>query len=1784
MSRYAAPPHLNGLEIAIIGMAGRFPGAPDLETFWRNLRDGVRSVSTFADEELIASGIPRATFENPSYVRANATLEEIEMFDAAYFDYAPREAELMDPQHRIFLECCSEALQSAGYDSEGCTYLTGVYAGANVNTYFFNLVPELDFAESTGNVHALIGNEKDYLATRVSYKLNLRGPSIAVQTACSTSLVTVHLACRGLLSGECDLALAGGISIRVPQKAGYLYQEGGVHSPDGYCRAFDARALGTTFGSGAGVVVLKRLDQALSDNDHIWAVIKGSAVNNDGSAKVGYTAPSLDGQVAVIRAAHQFAEVQPETINYVEAHATGTPLGDPIEVQALIEAFSGKAVAPGSCALGSVKTNFGHLVTAAGIASLIKTVLALHHRQIPPTLNFEHPNPQIDFANSPFYVNTNLRQWPANSLPRRAGVSSFGVGGTNAHVVLEEPPPALPPLAPIRSWQLIPLSARTESALQTATSRLASALSAHCSDALPDIAFTLQVGRRTFSHRRVLICRSTSEARQILESRDAAHLVTGFHDGSRRPLAFFFGGNASQPARILQELYQTEPGFRAQMDRCFGILKSRGLASEQYPQEQLQARLAEAELFIAEYSLAQLLWSWGVIPDSMIGQGVGEYVAAVLAGVLSVEDALDLVFTRGRLIESLSSGELPNAGFHQFLEQVRRIRLHPPQLPYFSDVTGDWITPQEATSPEYWVSHLRHTVPSARGLEMLVRDPHRILLEIGPGQTLRSFVEAQHARSPDQLVLDTLPCPPDRRSPQEVLLQTLAQLWVTGVPVNWNEFASIENRGRIPLPAHPFERQRYWIEPKSLPQSAGSTELPADQVPVFSIPSWKRSVPPPPGLPGGLDASRKWIVFADASGFASTLTALLRESGQTVIEVIPGERFERRTGNSFVINARARADYSALLAAVADSGEMPDSLLHAWSIIGNPARARSPEYREQCVYQGFYSLLFLAQAFDERQYRDRVDIAILADHLYDIAGETVSVPETATILGAANSIPLEYPNLRCRVIDLSLAKGSSEYRSIAARILAECLSGRTDRVVAYRGSDRFVPVFEPVEPPIPPSTPSMLRDAGVYVITGGFGGIGLLLAEYLSKTRRAKLALIGRTPIPDREGWEEWLAGHSANDSVSRKIRALRKIEQLGGSVLPIAADVSDLSQTEKAIARILEYFGAIHGVFHAAGTVQGGLIQSKTETEVSNVLAPKLRGTRVLETVLGNIPIDFLMLFSSTLSLTGSIGKIDYCAANAFLDSFARSSYADSSPRVLSVNWDGWRGIGMNAAPGEMRGSTQPVLLDHPLLRECLQTDAHRAEFLSELDVSRDWVLAEHTVGAVPALPGTALLEIARAAFSHFHPGAPFEFRDVYFLAPALADSGAVLALRTVLTQGSGLFEFRILDARPSPASNRPTEYARGKIAPAQQKQLNTSISDIKARCPREVAVTGEQTADGDHFVRWGARWKNLRRVYAGDQQALALLQLPDQFSADLPAFHLHPALLDVATAFLALISGWDDYVPVAYGSLIAYGPLPKALYAHARRKGGSAAQDRRITFDVSVLDLEGNVVVQIQDLLMIHDSALSAVLSNAESEADSAAPQRDYPLPDRPLSQERDADEIFPETAMEALESILSMSPVSQVVISAGDINTRIERAKEFTLNRILQDAGDFTPQSAGHARPSLQTAYLAPASETEMKVVKIWQQALGVEQIGVNDDFFDLGGHSLLGAHIVDRLRQVFAIELPFSMLIEATTVAQMAAHIDNLRLERDRRDQLEILNRLRNLSEEDVEKELSKYASR
>ncbi len=1337
--------------IAVIGLGCRLPGASSPDAFWKNLREGVESITFFTAEELRAAGVDAESIDDPRYVGAKGVVDEADGFDAGFFGVSPREAALMDPQQRIFLETAWSALENAGYDPRRYSGPIGVFAGSILSIYLVrNLWPNSDVAAAAGNFQIAVGNDPTFLATSTSYHLDLRGPSVSVGTACSTSLVAVHLACQSLLAYESDMVLAGGVSVHLPLAGGYRYEDGGVLSPDGHCRPFDAGAQGTVSSDGAGVVVLKRLSDAMADGDTIHAVIRGSAMNNDGRMKVGYTAPSERGEARVIAEALAMAGVAPESISMIETHGAGTLLGDPIEVAALREAFGDCGGRRGFCALGSVKSNIGHVDAAAGIAGLIKTVLALRHGEIPPTLHFQRPNPQIDFASSPFYVSGELRAFDGEG-PMRAGVSAFGIGGTNVHVVLEQAP-SVESAPAARPFDLIVLSARTAEALEAATDRLADHLDEHPELLLADVGSTLRRGRRMFAHRRILACSSREDAVAALRAREPQRVTAGVAPGRTPSVALMFPGLGDHYAAMGWELYCTEPVFRETVDRCAAHLEThleKDIRDFLYPGKNwsrpvleqapaaggkldLRAMLGKAPrkdapasdrpadaqpaIFVTELALAELILSWGIEPDAMIGHSIGEFTAACVSGVLSLPDALAIVAIRARLIQShvepgamlavplaeeelrsllpsgvslgaingarlcIASGEetavtelaaiLADRGvscqrlhsthaYHSAMMEaiveplaaaLRRIELRAPRIPYVSCITGTWITDQEATDPGYWARHLCRTVRFRQGLSTLLEQPDRILLETGPGQGLTSHAIGERARIPgrENPVIPTMRWSYGLQSELAVLLRAIGQLWIAGATFDSERFLAREGTRRVPLPAYPFERQRYWIDPPSGAAAPATTALmkKPDVAAWFYLPHWKPSVSPPARPVLG-----NWLILTDRCGVGSDLAAEIRSRGATAVTAAIDDE---------------SLDYEALIRDV-----VPDTIVHLGSLTALDDSAPSAARFAALQEAGYSSLMRLVQVLGRAERDGSIRLEIVANHLHDVNGNEPIVPEKATLRAIAMVAPQEHPGLVCRTIDTDVAPDDPGRRgALLAQLLDEICSEPSDSVVAYRRGQRRVLDYEPVR--LEPSDRSPLRPRGVYLLTGGLGGVGLVLARHLAQRAQARLVLVGRSAFPERSQWDA-----CEDEAMRARIARLQELETLGAEVLVLRADVSSEADMQRVLATVDERFGTLHGVVHGAGAV--GMetfreIGQSVPADSESQFVAKVRGTMVLDRVLEGRALDFCLSLSSLSAILGGLGFAAYSAANLFLDSFTHWKNRQGDVRWTSVDWDSWR------------------------------------------------------------------------------------------------------------------------------------------------------------------------------------------------------------------------------------------------------------------------------------------------------------------------------------------------------------------------------------------------------------------------------------------------------------------------------------------------------------------------------
>jgi acyl transferase domain-containing protein/acyl carrier protein len=1825
--------------VAVVGMACRFPGAKNLQEFWRNLRDGVESISFFSDEELEREGVERSELSDPNYVKARGILDGVEDFDADFFGFTPREAEMTDPQQRHFLECCWEALEHAGYHAEKYRGSVGVYGGAGANVYLLYHLSAAGYLRDPDLIaQAFMYNKNDHLTGRVAYKLNLRGASATVQTACSTSLVATSMACQSLLNYQVDMALAGGATIVAPQKMGYVYAEGGINSPDGHCRAFDARARGAVSGNGAGVVVLKRLRDALDDGDTIWAVIRGSAVNNDGALKAGYTAPSVDSQAEVIALAQGLAGVEPDTVSYVEAHGTGTPLGDPIEIEALTKVFRARTERKNFCAIGSVKTGVGHLDTAAGVAGLIKTALMLHHKMIPPSLNFQTPNPQLDLDSSPFFVNTKLRPWEPGETPRRAGVSSFGLGGSNAHVVLEEAP-AREASGASRPWHLLLVSARTAPALDAACANLIEFLEQSPDADLADVAHTLRAGRKAFEHRRMLVCADAAEAVAALRALTPDRLFSSVQEAANRPLIFMFPGQGAQYVGMGAELYASERVFREQVDYCAEFLKpilQLDLRDVLYPgeagREEAAPRLdrthiTQPALFVVEYALARLLAEWGVRPTAMIGHSIGEYVAACLAGVFSLDDALRLVAARGRLVQSLPGGsmlavqlsesrvremldgrlslaavngvgqcvvsgaaedvgrferELAAAGvacqplrashaFHSgmmeaalepLVEEFEGVELSPPRIPFISNVTGTWITAEDAADPRYWARHVRQTVRFVDGAEELLKDPEAVLLEVGPGLTLKTLARWHPHKKPRQLVLSSIPNPRERQPEVAYLLRTLGHLWLAGIEADWTAFSADERRARLPLPTYPFERQRYWVDlrPQSKqngPQRRAHNKR-AELEDWFYVPVWKETPRLVEGEAVRAPADDKTLlVFADAGPLTSRFVERAAANYREVVSVRPGPAFRRGDDSTIELNPERPEDYDELLKGLRARDLYPDVVVNFWGVT-HGAGAGAEDADGVPWERGFFSLLFFAQALGRLSVVKPVRVAVVSSEVRQVTGRDPVRPEKATALGASQVFPREYPNVKCQSIDVTVpAAGSWAERSLVEQLLGEISAQQPEPIVAYRDNRRWLQTYEPVTLRGKAESPAVLKDRGVYLITGGLGGLGLETAAYLARACRARLVLVGRSALPAREEWPRWLETHDARDATSRRISGLRRVEESGGEVLFVSADVTDEAAMRDAARQARERFGEVNGIIHAAGVPAGGLMQLKQPAAVREVLAAKVAGTRVLEKLAADLTLDFFVLYSSLSSILGRLGQVDYTAANSFLDAFAHDHYARTGTPTVSVNWSAWEEVGMAAGlfRPSANGRKAPKEIDHPLLDRCLVKDEEHEVYLTEFAPERQWTLDEHRIAGYPVIPGVGFFEMIRAALGERARNHLLEFQDVFFLSMVRVGVGETREVRVELTRDGDGYSFAILsspDGKHDGGDSDLSTYALGRVRIGEpEAPARYDLSSFRDRCNVEEIVFGEEDREED----LGPRWQSVSNVYIGRNEIFIPLEIPEAFLSDFEQMKFHPALLDRLTGLTKKYLANGPYLPFTYKRVRIRGDLPRKVYGYARYKEEESLSRETINFDLKLMDEQGRGLIEIEGFgqKQVKDPAEEIrYLSDLKNSRRDGAPARGAQALLSASELTTDAaggldvyrGSIRPEEGVEALGRVLEARLAPQVIVCAQDLQFTIEQAEKASGDRLLEAFSATQKPRGAAAKANRSGSYAPPETEVERKLVAIWQDVLGVEQVGVNDNFFDLGGSSLFAVQVLSRLRKEFDAEVPAATLFEGPTISSLA----------------------------------------
>ncbi|KUP92421.1 type I polyketide synthase [Tritonibacter horizontis] len=1830
-------------DIAVVGMSVSLPGAASVEAFWTNLRDGVESIEILDEDSLLQAGERPDVLRAPNYVAAAAPLQGFDMFDAEFFGFSPKEAAILDPQHRKFLEVAWSAMEDAGHTPESLKGQVGVYAGCGMGSYFyFNICSNPDLVDDVGMfLLRHTGNDKDFLTTRVSHVFDLKGPSVNVQTACSTSLVAIHYAAEALRKGDCDMALAGGVTIELPQGRGYLFKENEILSPYGHCHAFDHRAQGTVFGSGAGAVALRRLSDAVADGDHIWAVIKGSAINNDGAAKAGYLAPSVDGQSEAVRKALTAAKVHPESIDYVECHGTGTFIGDPIEVAALSEAYRERTDATGYCRLGSVKTNIGHLDTAAGVAGFVKTALSLTHKTLPPSLGYEAPNPTIDFDASPFRVNDRLTPWVSHRGPRRAGVNALGVGGTNAHAILEEAPVRAPSEESDFPFQILCVSGQSKAALEANTQNLVAYLRANPQVDLADVAYTLKEGRRGFAKRRVVVAETATEAADRLEAANPRAVFTHDRLGPAPEVVFMFPGGGAQYAGMARDLYETEPVFADWMDRGLDHLAQNldfDLRAVWLPDPGSEASANAALLtpsvqlpliMIVEYALAQLWISWGIKPAALVGHSMGENTAACLAGVLGFEDCIDLVHLRGQLFDTVDPGGMlsislplaevealigmdldiasvnapeltavsgPNAALDalaetlrardvefqripidiaahsrmlepiltQYGDFLRKLDLKPATLPVISNRTGQLLSAEQATSADYWVGQLRNTVRFADCIDTLSATPGRVYLEVGPGKALSALAQMAPQVRAGQ-VLSSLRHPDQEVADDAYFFGVIGRLWACGVEADWPQIWGDSRRLRLPLPTYAFQRSRYFIEPGKA-AATPEPDLPArheDLADWGYRPDWR---PRLADCSADLEAELRrtplrWLIFEDSTGQAAACSARLAAAGHQVVRVRAGDTYAQLAPDLYQLAPEeGRFGYEALLADLAEAALLPDRIGHFWLVTNAQEHRPGSSFFDRNVEMGLLSLTGLGQALAEADLPQPVHICVMTTGAAQVRDEALPTPEKAMISGPAGVLPREVAGVTVAICDIELPEPPAGFAAllsrapttdISPRLLQELLAEPANSTAAWRGSARFELAYRATRLLAPERQDVPLQHGGHYLLTGGYGGIGLTVAEHLMRHYAARVTLVSREALPLQADWDSYLNRHSPQDRMARRIRAVQKLQSTGaGEVLTLRADVCNLQDMRAAVDAAQAAFGPLTGVFHGAGHVADAPLLAKTESQIAAVLAPKVSGLRVLDQIFPDGALALMVLFSSTSTVTRPAGQVDYVAANEYLNAWAKARRGGQT-RVIAIDWGIWAETGMAAEAMAARQGRitlpDPSPCAAPLWHSRGFDTAGGAVFRSLFDARTDWLLNEHrTADGAALIPGTGYIELIAEALHCQGTSAPFEIRDLYFLQPfQVADTAPRQAVLQLAASDPG---YRARLHAGTPEGYVTTAEAQvAPLAPAPAIGV-VSLDQIRDRCKKRSAAPegGRLRSPQEANLRFGPRWHVLQETALGDGEGLAHLRLPDLAQKD--ATLLHPGLMDLATGWA--ISLAPDYapetlwVPVSYGAIRVFSALPHEIYSHVRLVAEDEAPGTAL-FDITLTDPTGQVLVEITHFrmqaltggfgLQPARTSVSAIALGLEAETEI------QPLsPDERRLVANLENGIRTADAGNALERALAQED-PQIIVSSLDLPDLIRQA---------QSSGQIPPSSTSQSfeRPDLDTDYVAPRTALEETLAGYFGALLGLSQIGVEDSFFDLGGHSLIAVRLFAQIKRELGLDWPMSVLFEAPSVASLAARIE------------------------------------
>lgn len=1811
----------NSSRIAIVGMDCRLPEADNVHEFWQNLLDEKECLTDFTEEQLLAAGVSPKDFNHPDYVRRRGIVKNAEEFDAEFFNFTPREAELLDPQHRLFLECAWHALEDSGLDPYHTDKRVAVFGGTGSPYHLMEAMDNESVLKYANGTSIITSNDKDYVTTRVSYKLNLNGPSFNIQSACSTSMVGVVLGIDSLLNFQSDVVLAGGATVEIPATQGYMYQQGSLEAPDGKCRTFDKDAKGTVFSRGCGVVALKRLEDALEDGDHIYAVILGGAINNDGNRKAGYTAPSIQGQVEVITEAIELAGINPRSINMVEAHGTATLVGDPIEVSSLSEAFQQYTSDKQFCAIGSVKTNIGHCDVASGVASLIKTCMSLKYGTIPASLNYNESNPSIHFEESPFYVNTKTAPWKDSQEPRRALVNSFGVGGTNACVILEEPPKQAIPNAQ-HAYDTLFISAHNKLSVEEYAKAISLQIEENPHVNLNVLAHTSRVARSPMKYRAAIAFKDREDLLNKLQSTAAIKQNT-LEDKS---FVMMFPGQGNQFVNMGRELYENNASFKESIDYCSKLLQpTLGLDLREvlYPavggeaeasEKMAQTYITQPAIFVVSYAMAQTLGQYGVYPDALIGHSVGEYVAAAVSGIMSLEDALTAVAIRGKLVYELPQGsmlavlkseeemlkilpesldiavmnspelvvvsgetkdiedfaELLNAqnvfnkllptshAFHSrmmkpCLEPYRTffngVKLNAPSIPVISTVTGKLMTDEQAQDHEYWVQHVIDPVRfGAAATEMLLRDSV-FFLECGPGQSLESAVKRQLDNAHHHSVCSTLS---DGADAVITMDSALGKLWGEDVPVVFENRYPVVGFPKIEMPLLPFNRKPYTIDFSASKKKSTKVEnVKKENIEDwYYTPSWKKT-----SAVQFLELNRQqndpetvWLVF-EAGEFSKSITRSLEGKGSRVYGISQGNEYGQGD-HQFTLRTDSKEDFEKMFQELRLE-DTPVNIIYTWSF-SDQIEENEITYRDapELTQKNFFTLLHLEQALIDARCTKDIRIVTLVNDAYDVIGSGRVRPEKALAVGPMRVLFKEQMGMTTLLVNIDTSSLPKLSSFLTEAVILETSSETDETIISYTGKTRWTEIFEKIHIEHE-ALPTSISDNGVYLITGGAGGIGRLLSILISeKVKNATFIWTGRSPLPERSEWDRIKSDLKTSSSLKERLEAIEEIEKNGSKVAFYSVEVTDFEGMSAMVAQVENEIGTINGVVHSAGVAGGGVVATQNRPNIEMVLNPKVHGTLILKEIFAKKPLDFFTLYSSITAILGEAGRVDYISGNAFMDACANAEgYIHPSAVVNSINWGQWGLIGMAAdwlvETAKRKSGQDNTPISHVVENEELKlvevrNSPEEQVIQLHIDPAKHWIINEHLVTSIPTMVGTSYIDCLMRWKKQKGLEGRVQILDSTFRSPLMLMKNMPRELYLFIQpQATGEYRFSFQSASANDAAWEARDWKEhfdGSLRLHQvSPQEKVNLEAIRANLPNKdnnQHFLVSRDANNKAILNFSNRWNCLSEVQYDETNWFSELHLPKEFHADFDSFEYHPSMVDVATStqFSRLKNLNATFLPLGYKEINIFAPIESKCYCHTQISE-SEQDEKNIAFNYRIYNASGELLVEILDYVFVRIDISNQSDKKEEKE-----------LSFRPEANE---DDILPNEGKRVLEVLMGQPELSQVIVYTLDLPIDFSDSKiTYLRNKISKKKQSLEVAADIDDRPDLDTPYEAPENEIEKGIAAIWTVILGIHKIGLHDTFNSLGGNSLLSIQVVSGMNDEFNVVIETDEFVNNPTVAQLA----------------------------------------